>query len=85
MLVWLGMDGCRRKTVARSDNLAQASLSRLGKMSRDSPKPFYARGCSSDQLSFERPSVSLKRGDSRLSENAQRSLLCAQRVMCGEL
>ena len=28
---WFGMSGCHRETAARSDNLAQASLSRLGK------------------------------------------------------
>jgi len=37
---WLGMNGCRRKTVARPDNLAQASLSRPGEMSRGSPRLF---------------------------------------------
>ena len=84
MLVWLGMNGCRRKTVARSDNLAQESLSRLGEMSRGSPRPFYARGRLGDQLSFERASVSLRRGESRLSENAQRSLLCVSSSRMGE-
>ncbi|QCD90006.1 hypothetical protein DEO72_LG4g958 [Vigna unguiculata] len=58
-----------RKTVARSDNLAQRDEQRL-------TQTFYARGRSSNQLNFERASVSLKRGESRLSENAQRPLLC---------
>ncbi|QCE15236.1 hypothetical protein DEO72_LG11g2245 [Vigna unguiculata] len=67
------------RIVARADNLTQASLPRLGEMSRDSPRPFPASGRSSDQLSFERASVSLKRGESRLSENAQRPLfLCVE-------
>jgi len=38
---------------AWADNLAQASLPRLGEMSRGSPRPFRARGHLGDQLSFE--------------------------------
>jgi len=54
-------------------------LPRLGEMSRYSPRPFHASGHSGDQLSFERASVSLRRGESRLSENAQRPLfLCVE-------
>jgi len=67
--------------VARSHNLAQASLSRLGEMNRGSPIPFYARGRSSNQLKFERASVSLRRGESRLSENAQRPPSCVCRAL----
>jgi len=52
MLCWFGVGGCCRKIVARPDNLAQASQSRLGEMNRDSPKPFYAKGHSGDQLNF---------------------------------
>ena len=62
------------RIVARTDNLAQASLSRLGKVSKGSPRPSRANGHSGDQLSFERASVSLRRGESRLSENVQRPL-----------
>ena len=74
MYFWLGINGCRRKTVARSDNLAQRDEQRL-------TQTFYARGRSSNQLNFERASVSLKRGESRLSENAQRPLLCVCRAL----
>jgi len=74
MLVWIGMCDCCREIVARSDNLAQASLPRLGEMSRDSHRPFHASGRSGNRLSFERASVSLKREESCLSENVQRSL-----------
>ena len=70
--LWFGMSGCRRETAARFDNLAQASLSRLGEMSRGALRPFSTMGRSGDLLSFERASVSLRRGESRLSENAQR-------------
>ncbi|QCE15550.1 hypothetical protein DEO72_LG11g2561 [Vigna unguiculata] len=50
------------KTVARPANLAQASQSRLGEMSRGSPKPYYARGRLGDPLIiFERASISSKR------------------------
>ena len=64
------VDAGAMKTVARVDNLAQANLPRLGKMSKHSPRTFHASGRSSDQLSFERVSVMLRRGESRLSENA---------------
>jgi len=60
--------------VAATDNLAQASLSRLDEVSRGSPRPSRANGRPSDPLSFEQASVSLKRGESCLSENMQRSL-----------
>jgi len=40
MLYWLGVGGCCRKTVARPDNLAKASQSRLCETNRDSPKAF---------------------------------------------
>ncbi|QCD87117.1 hypothetical protein DEO72_LG3g1649 [Vigna unguiculata] len=49
-----GSYGLLMETVARSDNLAQASLSRLGEMSIDSPRPFHARGRSGNHLRFER-------------------------------
>jgi len=79
MLVRIGMCGCCRETVARSDNLAQASLSRLGEMSRDLPRPFHGRGRSGNQLNFEWANVSLRWGESRLSKNAHRALfLCVE-------
>ncbi|QCE15010.1 hypothetical protein DEO72_LG11g2018 [Vigna unguiculata] len=53
-------------------------------MSRDSPRPFYARGRPGDQLSFEQTSVSLRQGESRLSKNVQRSLLCVSSSRLGE-
>jgi len=52
VLFWTGVGDCCRKTMARPDNLAQASQSRLGEMDRDLPRPFYAKGRSGDQLSF---------------------------------
>ena len=60
--------------MARAVNLAQATLPRLGEVSRDSLKLFHANGRSGDHLSFERASVSLKREESRLNENVQRPL-----------
>jgi len=55
--------------VARPTNLAQASQSRLGVMNRDSPKPYYVRGCPGDPLIiFERANISPRRKGSRLSE-----------------
>ena len=64
-----GARDCCRKTVARPANLAQASQSRLGEMSRGSPKPYYARGRLGDPLIiFERASISSKREGSRLSK-----------------
>ncbi|QCD93331.1 hypothetical protein DEO72_LG5g1404 [Vigna unguiculata] len=55
--------------MARPANLAQASQSRLGEMSRDSPKSYYARGRPGDPLIiFERASISPRREGSRLSE-----------------
>jgi len=60
MLFWTSVCGCCRKIVARTDNLTQVSQSRLGKMGRDSPRPF----------SCER---SLRRPAQFLSERASRS------------
>ena len=60
--------------MARAVNLAQASLLRLGEVSRGSPRLFHANGRLNDQFSFERASVSPRRGESRLSENVQRPL-----------
>jgi len=62
------------RTVAATDNLAQASLSRLGEVSRGSPRPSRVNGRPGDLLNFEQASVSLKRGESRQSENVQRPL-----------
>ncbi|QCD79104.1 hypothetical protein DEO72_LG1g2743 [Vigna unguiculata] len=60
------------KTVARVDNLAQANLPRLGKMSKHSPRTFHASGRSSDQLSFERAKgARLSERPSRFSETLQ--------------
>jgi len=50
LLFWTGVGGCCRKTMARPDNLAQASQSRLGEIERDSPKPFLRER--SPELSF---------------------------------
>jgi len=61
-------------TVAETVKLVQASLSRLGEVSRGSPRPSRANGRLGDPLSFEQVSVSLRRGESRLSENVQRPL-----------
>jgi len=73
MLVWTGMHGCCRKIVARFDNLAQASLSRLGEMGKDSQKLFSREG------SLRRPAQFLSERASRLSENAWRLLfLCVE-------
>jgi len=60
MLVWTGVGNCCRKTVARSDNLAQASQSRLGEIGRGSPRPFSREG-------------SLRRPTQFLTERASRS------------
>ena len=58
-LVWNDVGNYCRKTVVRPANLAQASWSRLGETNRDSPKPFFAKGCLGDQLIiFERASIS---------------------------
>jgi len=62
------------RIVEATDKLVQASLSRLGEVSRGSPRPFRANGRPGDPLSFEQASVSLRRGESRLSENVQRPL-----------
>jgi len=48
-------------TVAVTVKLAQASLSRLGEVSRSSPRPSRANGRPGDSLSFEQASVSSKR------------------------
>ena len=63
--VWL----LHEKIVVSTGFLAQASVSRLGEINRGSPKPFYASCRSSDQPCFERVNVSLRWGESRLSEN----------------
>ncbi|QCD99499.1 hypothetical protein DEO72_LG7g781 [Vigna unguiculata] len=60
--------------MAAIDNLAQASLSRIGEVSRGSPMPSCVNGRPGDPTSFEQVSVSLRRGESRLSENVQRPL-----------
>jgi len=52
MLDWVSVSGCYRRTVARPDNLAQASQSRLGGTNRDSSKPFCAKGRPGDLLNF---------------------------------
>ncbi|QCD94625.1 hypothetical protein DEO72_LG5g2710 [Vigna unguiculata] len=51
-----------RKTMARPDNLAQASQSRLGEMGRDSPRPFLR------ERSLRRPTQFLSKRASRPSE-----------------
>ena len=57
------------ETVARPDNLAQASQSRLGETNRDSPKPYCMKGRPGDPLNFfERANISPTREGSRLSE-----------------
>jgi len=40
------------ETVARLDNLAQASQSRLGETNKDLPKPYCAKGRPGDPLNF---------------------------------
>ncbi|QCE04104.1 hypothetical protein DEO72_LG8g2137 [Vigna unguiculata] len=60
--------------VAATVKLAQASLSRLGEVSRGSPRPSRANGRLGDSLNFEQASVSPRRGESRLSENVRRPL-----------
>jgi len=69
----LGMLMCllQVKTVASTDKLAQVSWSRLGKINRGSPKLFFPRMVAqATHYIFERANVSLRRGESRLSENA---------------
>jgi len=69
LLFWTGVGGCCRKTVARPDNLAQVSQSRLGEMDRDSPRPFLRDRSPRRLAQFsERANVSPKREGSRLSE-----------------
>jgi len=68
-LVWY--EWLSQGTAARSDSLAQASLSRLGEMSGGSPNLFAWRVAQATRSGFERANVSLRRGKSRLSENAQ--------------
>jgi len=76
---WFGLSGYRRETAARSDNLVQASPSRLGEMSRGSPKLFAWRVAQATRSGFERANVSLRRGKSRLSENTRRApVLCVE-------
>ncbi|QCD80626.1 hypothetical protein DEO72_LG2g948 [Vigna unguiculata] len=67
------------ETAARSDNLAQASPPRLGEMSRGSPKLFARRVAQATRSGFEQANASLRRGKSRLSENARRApVLCVE-------
>ena len=58
------------KTVASTNKLAQASWPRLGEINRGSPKPFPRMVAQATRYLFERANVSLRRGGSRLSENA---------------
>ena len=51
------------RTVARTDNLAQASLSRLSETGRESPRSFARVVAQVTNLCFERENVSLRRGD----------------------
>ena len=60
--------------VAATVKLTQASMSRLGEVSRGSPRPSRANGRLGDLLNFEQASVSPRRGESRLSENVRRPL-----------
>jgi len=60
--------------VAATVKLTQASMSRLGEVSRGSPRPSRANGRLGDLLNFEQASVSPRRGESRLSENVRRLL-----------
>ena len=62
VLFWTGVGGCCRKTVARPDNLVQASQSRLGEMDKDSPRPFVR------ERSLRRPAQFLSEQTSRPSE-----------------
>jgi len=74
----------REWAVARVVNLVQASLPRLGEVSRDSSRFFHVNGRSGDQLSFKWASVSLRRGETRLSENAWRLLFLVSSFRLGE-
>ena len=49
--------------MVRIDNLAQASLSRLGETGRGSPRSFARVVAQATNLCFERENVPLKRGD----------------------
>jgi len=62
VLFWTGVGGCCRKIVARPDNLAQASQSRLSEMDRDSPRPLVR------ERSLRRPTQLLSERMSRPSE-----------------
>ncbi|QCD96248.1 hypothetical protein DEO72_LG6g950 [Vigna unguiculata] len=59
MNVWL----LHVRTVVRTDNLAQAILSRLSEIGRDSPKSLARVVAQATDLRFERENVSLRRGD----------------------
>ena len=61
--------------------LAQASLPRLGEISRGSPRLFYASRRLGDQLCFERVNVSLRRGESHLRENARKAIIPVNRAL----
>jgi len=79
---------CENTTVVGTDNLTQASVSRLGEVSIGSPRPSRAKSRLGDSLSFEQASVSPKRecaeghcsrfSSSRLGEGAglSESLSC---------
>jgi len=56
MNVWL----LQVRTVARTDNLAQASLSRLSETGRDSPRSLARAVAQDTDLHFERENVSLR-------------------------
>jgi len=84
MLVWIGMYGCCRETVVRSDNLAQASLSRLGEIGKDSPRPFSREGSLRWLAQFWVSECLAQRGETRLSENARRLLFCVSSSCLGE-
>ena len=60
--------------VAATVKLAQASSSRLGEVSRGSPRPRRANGRPGGSLNFEQASVSPRRGKFHLSENVRRAL-----------
>jgi len=77
MYVWL----IQVRTVARTDNLTQASLSRLGEISRGLPMPFYASCRSGDQILFwARECLAQARG-SHLSENVQKATVLVCRAL----
>ncbi|QCE14921.1 hypothetical protein DEO72_LG11g1927 [Vigna unguiculata] len=60
--------------VATIVKLAQASSSRLGEVSRGSPRPSRTNGRPGGSLNFEQASISPRQGKSRLNENVRRPL-----------